>query len=163
MTGTPAAPGERLAELESRLAWQEDTLEQLNAVISRQWDTLDQLLRRMEALEDRLAELAARPKAAPRRSAPKQPAGKHAAKKAAEEVDQGSLVQIGMILAPMLAMLLLLLLLLSLGAPTRPGATMRLGLPTGSNGIAQLQREIDDSADLSLQTLMGAAEVKPVG
>lgn len=59
MTGTPAAPEERLAELESRLAWQEDTLEQLNAVISRQWDTLDQLLRRMEALEDRLAELEA--------------------------------------------------------------------------------------------------------
>ncbi|MFM7275887.1 MAG: SlyX family protein [Gammaproteobacteria bacterium] len=59
MTGTSHSADERLAELESRLAWQEDALEQLNTVISRQWDTIDQLLRRAEALEDRLGELEA--------------------------------------------------------------------------------------------------------
>lgn len=59
MTGTPTSADERLAELESRLAWQEDALEQLNTVISRQWDTIDQLLRRADALEDRLGELEA--------------------------------------------------------------------------------------------------------
>ena len=48
---------ERVAELESRLAWQDDTLEQLNGVIARQWETIDRLLQRVERLEDRVQEL----------------------------------------------------------------------------------------------------------
>lgn len=48
---------DRLAELESRQAWQDDTLEQLNGVIARQWETIDRLLQRVERLEDRVLEL----------------------------------------------------------------------------------------------------------
>lgn len=60
-----ASADTRLAELESRLAWQEDALEQLNTVISRQWDIIDRLLRRAEALEDRLGVLEAEKGGAP--------------------------------------------------------------------------------------------------
>ena len=60
-----ASADTRLEELESRLAWQEDALEQLNTVISRQWDIIDRLQRRAEALEDRLGVLEAEKGGAP--------------------------------------------------------------------------------------------------
>lgn len=48
----------RLDELESRLAFQDDLLEQLNRVIARQDRELADLGRRVRELERRLAELA---------------------------------------------------------------------------------------------------------
>jgi SlyX protein len=48
----------RLDELESRLAFQDDLIESLNAVVARQDRELVELARRVKDLEARLAELA---------------------------------------------------------------------------------------------------------
>lgn len=47
----------RVQELESRLAFQDDTIEQLNGVIREQWSTLDRLQQRVALLEHRLEEV----------------------------------------------------------------------------------------------------------
>jgi SlyX protein len=50
-------PHAQIQDLESRLAWQDDTIDQLNAVIRNQWDMVDRLSQRMDALEERVREL----------------------------------------------------------------------------------------------------------
>jgi len=49
---------ERLIEVETRLAFQEDTLQALNAVVARQQQAIDQLRREIEALRDQLKAMA---------------------------------------------------------------------------------------------------------
>ena len=48
----------RLEELESRAAFQDDLIESLDAVVARQDREIATLRRRVQALEDRLADLA---------------------------------------------------------------------------------------------------------
>lgn len=48
---------ERLIELETRLAYQEDTIQQLNDVVCRQQDQIDQLQARCDLLVSRTREL----------------------------------------------------------------------------------------------------------
>jgi len=50
-------PNAQIQDLESRLAWQDDTIDQLNAVIRTQWDVVDRLSQRVDALEERVREL----------------------------------------------------------------------------------------------------------
>lgn len=50
----------RLVDIETRLAFQEDTLQQLNDVICRQQDQIDRLAARAEALRAQLGEVAAK-------------------------------------------------------------------------------------------------------
>ena len=50
-------PNAQIQDLESRLAWQDDTIDQLNAVIRTQWDLVDRLSQRVDALEERVREL----------------------------------------------------------------------------------------------------------
>ncbi len=61
---------ERLIELETRLAFQEETLEQLNRIIVRQQTTLDSLQREIDLLKKRLAELQPLPLADPKQEPP---------------------------------------------------------------------------------------------
>lgn len=51
---------DRLVDIETRLAFQEDTLQQLNDVICRQQDQLDRLAARAEALRVRLGDIVAK-------------------------------------------------------------------------------------------------------
>lgn len=57
MTGPVAREGERLEDLEARLAFQDDLIERLNDVVARQDREILALTRRLAALERRLAEL----------------------------------------------------------------------------------------------------------
>jgi SlyX protein len=50
-------PHAQIQDLESRLAWQDDTIDQLNAVIRTQWDVVERLSQRVDALEERVREL----------------------------------------------------------------------------------------------------------
>ena len=55
----------RIDELESRLAFQDDTIETLNATVTAQWLKIDALTRQVAVLNDRLREAeAAMPKPA---------------------------------------------------------------------------------------------------
>ena len=56
---------DRLAALESRVAYQDATIEELNAAITAQWRTIDALAREVAALTDRLADLGRREPGAP--------------------------------------------------------------------------------------------------
>jgi SlyX protein len=47
---------ERIDALESRLMYQDETIEQLNATITAQWQQIDALTRQVAALGDRLRE-----------------------------------------------------------------------------------------------------------
>lgn len=47
----------RLQDLESRLVWQDDTIDRLNTVIRDQWAVIDRLTQRLDALEERVREL----------------------------------------------------------------------------------------------------------
>ena len=51
---------DRLVEIETRLAFQEDTMQQLNDVICRQRDQIDRLAASAEALRGQLGEIAAK-------------------------------------------------------------------------------------------------------
>jgi uncharacterized coiled-coil protein SlyX len=51
---------ERLDALEARIAYQDDTIETLNATITEQWKQIDALTRQVAALRDRLQEAEAR-------------------------------------------------------------------------------------------------------
>ena len=57
MTAEDSRAGPRIDELESRLAFQDDLIEQLNLVVARQDRELADLSRRLRELERRLAEL----------------------------------------------------------------------------------------------------------
>ena len=46
----------RIDELEARLAFQDDTIETLNATVTAQWLKIDALSRQVAALNDRLRE-----------------------------------------------------------------------------------------------------------
>ena len=45
---------ERLDALETRIAHQDQTIDELNAVVTQQWTTIEQLRRRLEAMEDQV-------------------------------------------------------------------------------------------------------------
>jgi uncharacterized coiled-coil protein SlyX len=45
---------ERIDALEARIAYQDDTIETLNATITEQWKQIDALTRQVAALNDRL-------------------------------------------------------------------------------------------------------------
>ena len=47
---------ERVDALEARIAYQDDTIETLNATITAQWKQIDTLTRQVAALNDRLQE-----------------------------------------------------------------------------------------------------------
>jgi SlyX protein len=51
---------ERVDALEARIAYQDDTIETLNATITEQWKQIDALTRQVAALNDRLHETEAR-------------------------------------------------------------------------------------------------------
>ena len=51
---------ERIDTLEARIAYQDDTIETLNATITEQWKQIDVLTRQVAALIDRLQEAEAR-------------------------------------------------------------------------------------------------------
>ena len=48
--------GARLDALESRMMYQDETIEQLNATITAQWKQIDALTRQLAALTERLQE-----------------------------------------------------------------------------------------------------------
>lgn len=50
------ALSERIDALEARIAYQDDTIETLNATITAQWKQIDTLMRQVAALNDRLQE-----------------------------------------------------------------------------------------------------------
>ena len=45
---------ERIDALEARIAHQDQTIEELNAVVTQQWATIEQLRRRLEAMEEQV-------------------------------------------------------------------------------------------------------------
>jgi len=51
---------ERVDALEARIAYQDETIETLNATITSQWKQIDALTRQLAALSDRLQEAEAR-------------------------------------------------------------------------------------------------------
>ena len=51
---------ERIDALEARIAYQDDTIETLNATITEQWKQIDALTRQVAALSDRLQDAEAR-------------------------------------------------------------------------------------------------------
>jgi len=50
---------ERIDRLETRLAYQDDTIETLNQTITAQWKQIDALTRQIKALNERLEEASA--------------------------------------------------------------------------------------------------------
>lgn len=52
---------DRIDALEARVAYQDDTIETLNATITAQWKQIDALTRQVAALNDRLQEAETRP------------------------------------------------------------------------------------------------------
>jgi SlyX protein len=54
------ALGDRIDVLETRLTFQDETIEALNNTITAQWQKIDALTRQIAALNDRLAEAEAR-------------------------------------------------------------------------------------------------------
>ena len=48
---------DRLAELETQLAFQDNTIQELNAVVIRQQEQIDKLLREVALIKDKLHEL----------------------------------------------------------------------------------------------------------
>ena len=61
---------ERIDALESRLAYQDHTIEQLNETITTQWKQIDALTRQVSDLSDRLQEAEANAPAAPANERP---------------------------------------------------------------------------------------------
>lgn len=51
----------RIEALEIRIAYQDDTIEKLNAVVTAQWGQIDALRREMSRLNERLDEASAAP------------------------------------------------------------------------------------------------------
>jgi SlyX protein len=45
---------ERLDRLETRIAFQDQTIEELNSVITEQWTVIEQLRRKVEAMEEQV-------------------------------------------------------------------------------------------------------------
>jgi SlyX protein len=45
---------ERLDRLETRIAFQDQTIEELNGVITEQWTVIEQLRRKVEAMEEQV-------------------------------------------------------------------------------------------------------------
>jgi SlyX protein len=52
--------GDRIDALEARIAYQDDTIDTLNATITEQWKKIEALTRQVAALGDRLHEAEAR-------------------------------------------------------------------------------------------------------
>jgi SlyX protein len=49
-----ATDSERLEALETRIAYQDQTIEELNAVVTQQWTVIEQLRRKLEAMEEQV-------------------------------------------------------------------------------------------------------------
>jgi len=62
--------GARIEALEVRVAYQEQTIEALNATITDQWKRIDELSRQVARLADRLQEAEAREQPAPSEKPP---------------------------------------------------------------------------------------------
>jgi SlyX protein len=60
----PKALSERIDVLETRLTFQDETIETLNKTITAQWQQIDALTRQVEALNERLREAEANAPAA---------------------------------------------------------------------------------------------------
>jgi SlyX protein len=65
MTDRTNSAEARIEALEMRLAYQDDTLDKLNAAITDQWTQIDVLTRQVAELRDRLREAESRAPAAP--------------------------------------------------------------------------------------------------
>ena len=61
---------ERLEALEIRVAYQDETIETLNATITAQWQQIDALTRQIKAFNDRLQQAEANAPAAPTNERP---------------------------------------------------------------------------------------------
>jgi SlyX protein len=61
---------ERIDAMESRLMYQDETIEQLNQTISAQWKQIDALTRRVAALSERLQQAEANSSAPPANERP---------------------------------------------------------------------------------------------
>lgn len=61
---------ERLDALEIRVAYQDETIEALNATITAQWQQIDALTRSVKVLDDRLQQAEANAPAAPANERP---------------------------------------------------------------------------------------------
>ena len=59
MTNEIRTLAERIDTLETRLAYQDDTIETLNQTITAQWKQIDALTRHLKALNERLEEASA--------------------------------------------------------------------------------------------------------
>ena len=55
-TGSLEALAARVDTLETRVTYQDDTIETLNKTITEQWANIDALRRQLDALKERLAE-----------------------------------------------------------------------------------------------------------
>lgn len=53
----PAAPDARIEALETRVAYQDDVIEELNKAVTAQWSAIDRLVRQIADLGDRLKEV----------------------------------------------------------------------------------------------------------
>ena len=51
---SPADPAERLDALETRIAYQDETIEELNATITAQWRQIDLLTRKLDQMEQQV-------------------------------------------------------------------------------------------------------------
>ncbi|KMO16771.1 SlyX family protein [Methylobacterium platani] len=54
-------PNSRLDALETRIAHQDATIEDLNRIVTEQWSAIDLLTRHLAALRERVREMAERP------------------------------------------------------------------------------------------------------
>ena len=61
---------DRIDALEARIAYQDDTIETLNATITEQWKQIDALTRQVAVLNDRLQETEARSPGSPHERPP---------------------------------------------------------------------------------------------
>jgi SlyX protein len=58
--GDPKALGDRMDALETRLMFQDETIEALNQTITAQWNQIDALTRQLTYLSERLRQVEAR-------------------------------------------------------------------------------------------------------
>lgn len=70
MTTDPNDSAQRLTELETRVAFQDQTIQELNEVVTRQQREIDRLARELDVLRERLHALAPSPVVPPDEETP---------------------------------------------------------------------------------------------